>query len=136
MKKNIKIILLIVTVLLVTNVITYKLTYDYIDMKSFILHTKLDVNKLKAYDRNDTKYLDIVMNGGIDSILHDAGKTGDTEKYRSLCQDFDKELFEVLDKYLRKNIERYGLYKDIELQNIRLNIEKGIVNMKKSCLVP
>lgn len=135
MKKNIKIILLIVSVLLVTNAITHKLTYDYVNMKLYLLHTKLDVFKLKAYDRNDTEYLDISMNGSIDSVLYNAGETGDSEKFSSLCEVFDKELFEILDKYYHKNIERYGPYKDKDFQNIRLIVEKGKVNMKKQCNV-
>lgn len=134
-KRNTQILLLIVFFVAVTNVITYKLTYDYTNMKLYLLNTKLDVYDLKAYDQNNTKYLDIAMNGNIDSVLYQAGKTDDIEKYESLCEVFDKELFEIVDKYYHKNIERYGSFKDIELQNIRLTIEKGKVHMKKLCNV-
>lgn len=134
-KRNTKILLLIMFFVAVTSVITYKLTYDYINMKSYLLHTKIDVYDLKAYDRNDTKYLDITMTSNIDSVLYQAGKTGDIEKYKSLCEVFDKELFDIVDKYHHKRIERYGSYKDVDLQNVRLTIEKGKVNMKKFCNV-
>ena len=132
-KKRTKKLLIILSIILASNAIIYKLTYDYVDMKSFIIHTKLDVFKLKAYDKNDTTYLDISMNGNIDSVLHDIGKTGDLKKYKSLCEVFDKELFKILDKYDKKSIEKYGVFKDKKLQNIRKNIDKGIIKMKKFC---
>ncbi len=134
-KRSIKVLLLIMFFVVVTNAITYKLTYDYINMKLYLLNTKLDVYALKAYDQNNTIYLDIVMNGNIDSVLYQAGNIDDIEKYKSLCEVFDKELFEIVDRCHHKNIERYGPYKDKEVQNIRLTIEKGKVNMKRLCNV-
>lgn len=134
-KRNIKILLFIIFLVTVTNVITYKLTYDHINFKLYILNTKLDIFDLKQYDQNNTAYLDITMNGNIDSVLYQAGTIEDIQKYKTLCEDFDKELFDIVDKYHQKNIDRYGPYKDTEFQNFRSTLEKGKVNMKKLCNV-
>ena len=132
MKLNKKSVFLILLLFVISNLITYKLTYDYVDMESFILHTGLDAYNLKAYDKNDTKFLDIAMNGGIDSVLNDIGKTGDTKKYKSLCRVFDKELFEIVEKYHQINRDRYG---DSHYPELEANIAKGIIDMKKFCNV-
>ncbi|MEJ2414195.1 MAG: hypothetical protein P8Y22_02825 [Sulfurimonas sp.] len=132
MKLNKKYIFIIFVILLISNLVTFKLTYDFVDMKSFLLHTQLDAINLKAYDQNKTQFLDLAMNGGIDSILNDAGKIDNVEKYKSLCQVFDKELFEIVEKYHRINRERYGESHYPELQT---NIAKGTAKMKKLCNV-
>ena len=132
MKLNKKSVFLILLLFVISNLITYKLTYDYVDMESFILHTGLDAYNLKAYDKNDTKFLYIAMNGGIDSVLNDIGKTGHSEKYKSLCKVFDKELFEIVEKYHRINRDRYG---DSHYPELEANIAKGIIHMKKFCNV-
>ena len=135
MKKQTKIYLLFLTTLLISNIFTYYSTYDYAERKFYMTQIKLDVFMLKAYDRNNTSYMDISINGGIDSIFHDAGKSDDFEKYLPLCQAFDKELFEIVQKYYEKNRKKYGISQDIELIDIRKNIENGKIKMKKLCNV-
>ena len=133
MKKNTKFYLFIFSALVLSNIITYNFTYDSSEKEFYFTQIKLDTFMLKAYDRNDTSYMDISMNGGIDSIFHDAGKSEDYQKYQPLCQVFDKELFEIVQKYYEKNKKKYGVYKDPELINIRKNIEKGKEKMKELC---
>ncbi|WP_345977564.1 hypothetical protein [Sulfurimonas sp. HSL3-7] len=135
MKLNKKLTSLILFLFLASNAITYKLTYDYASMKALIPQVKLDAYNLIAYDHNDTNFLDLSMTGdNIDGILHDAGKTGQTDKYKSLCIVFDKELFEIIEKYHEINEKRYGPI-DESLKSVPINIDKGIVNMKKLCNV-
>ena len=135
MKKQTKFYLLFLIILLISNTVTYYSTYDYAERKFYMTQIELDVFMLKAYDRNNTSYMDISINGGIDSVFHDAGKYDDFEKYLPLCQVFDKELFEIVQKYYDKNKKRYGIPQDIELQNIQKNIENGKIKMKRLCNV-
>jgi hypothetical protein len=93
MKLNKKLISLILFLFLASNAITYKLTYDHTSMEDFLTLVKLDAYNLIQYDQNNTNYLDIAMTTMINTVLYDAGKTGETDKYKSLCKVFDKEFF-------------------------------------------
>jgi len=131
MKLNKKLTSLILFLFLVSNAITYKLTYDHTWMEDFKMQVSLDAYRLIEYDQNNTKKLDIGRTYMIDVVLYDAGKTGETDKYKSLCKAFDKELFETISKYNAINKEKYPHLYVFDQETI----EKGIVNMKKLCNV-
>jgi hypothetical protein len=135
MKLSKKSIALIFLLFLASNAITYKMTYDRTSMDSFLMLVKLDTFRLVEYDHNDTNILDISLTNMINTVLYDAGKTGETDKYKSLCKDFDKELFDTIEKYNEINEKRYPTLDKSYLPKHQETIDKGIVNMKKLCNV-
>jgi len=135
MKPNKKLISLILFLFMASNAITYKLTYDHTSMEDFLMYVQLDASHLMQYDQNNTNYLDIAMTSLINTVLYDAGKTGETDKYKSLCKSFDKELFEIISKYNAINEKRYPTLDKSYLPKHQETLEKGITNMKKLCNV-
>jgi hypothetical protein len=133
MKKKISLILLLIFVLVATNIATYKLTYDRVEFKSFLINTEYDLVALKAYDENNTKVLDLSMVSSINALFNAASKTDDLEKFSPICRSLDKKMLALVDKYNEKNRKKLDGDHDEWLENLLQSIDDGRSKIKKLC---
>ena len=124
---NFKVVLLVISGLLITNFVTYKVTYQHAKTESFLANVAVDIMKLKMYD--ETGICDDRLTLNIEGLFVAAAESENVDKFSSICKVFKKEYFDIVDELSSKYppiIVDQELYKKIEI---------GKTKMKKLCNV-
>ncbi len=125
--KSIKIILVILTFLILTNVVTYKLTYDYVERKTFLVNVMVDIVKLKQY--KDTGICDNTLTLNINGMYVAAAKSNNIDDFVSICTVLKKEYFNFANELSSKNKSTTSY------ERLSENIELGKKKIKALCKI-
>ena len=125
--KNIKIALVILTSLILTNIVTYKLTYDYVERKTFLVNVMVDIINLKSY--MDTGVCDDTLTLNIEGMYVAAANSNNIDEFSSICSVYKKEYFDFVNKLsLQKKA-------DYSFPGLPEKIELGKSKIKKLCKI-
>jgi len=132
-RKRTQLLLSVLLTILISNAFIYKLAYDKVSDKIFITHLKLDAMTLKMYDQNNTTYLKLMLPSSIMGLSYHASQTDDLEKYLPICNIFDEELFEIVNRYEKDNNEKYETQPNKKTAEFLQMTKKGQDKIKKLC---
>lgn len=134
-KNRTKILLSIIVIVLISNTITYKLSYDKSSETNFLAQVRFDAMLLKAYDKNDTRIIRLLSPMTINSLFYMANNEESINKYSSVCREIDAELLAILDKFSIENDHLYQGDSNItkDLRDIRKRTRKGRLKIVELC---
>ena len=134
-KKRTKILLSILVIIVISNAITYKLSYDRSSEKNFLAQVNIDAMLLKAHDKNNTKIINILLPSTINSLFYMAYNEKNINKYSHVCREIDTELLDILDKFSIDNNHLYQGDSNMtkELKGIKERKQEGRLKIIEMC---
>jgi hypothetical protein len=101
MQINIKFVMLLIVV--ITNLLTYKVTMDKLNFKHFSEDIAFSLNILKMLDNEDcdnqTKYTKHFLAYDINRLFYEAGKTNDLNSFSTVCKYLTVENLKIINRY-------------------------------------
>ncbi len=128
---NTKIVLFVVTTLLITNIITYKIAYGQGEFKSYLANVAIDIMRLKMY--YDTGICADKLTLNIEGLFVAAARSGNMDQFASICKVFKKESFESVEELSAKYPP---LILDDFTKTLHKEIEIGKKKIKNLCNIP
>jgi len=128
--KNKKVNLLIVSVILITNFITYYITAKEIRFQNYINTIKFESILVKAFDQNKSLIVKEILINDINGLFIIINKEVESNKFLPMCKVFDSNMMDILkqDKYNNLSLENTS-----ETKEVMDTIKGGKSKFKELC---